>query len=205
MRFRLIPRDEGFYPLFEQAAANATACAKVLAKLLQDLPTTDVPVNDVVALERKGDNITRMILSRLNDAIVTPFDREDIYALADRLDDSLDDMRAAADLALLHRVDGPLPGLNDMTSILIQACEAAERLMGRLRNLRDLDSDLQVIDKLESDGDAMNRRTVAELFSGSYDALTVLKWKDIVEAVEQSINAIEGVANLVSSIAVKHA
>ncbi len=205
MRFRLIPRDEGFYPLFEQAAANATACAKVLAKLLKDLPTTELSVNEVVALERKGDDITRTILSRLNDAIVTPFDREDIYALADRLDDSLDDMRAAADIALLHRVDGTLPGLDDMALILIQSCEAAERLMGRLKNLRDLDSDIEVINKLERDGDALNRRTVAELFSGSYDALTVLKWKDVVEAVEQSVNAIEGVANLVSSIAVKHA
>jgi uncharacterized protein len=205
MRFRLIPRDEGFYPLFEQAAANATACAKVLAKLLKDLPTTELSVNEVVALERKGDDITRMILSRLNDAIVTPFDREDIYALADRLDDSLDDMRAAADIALLHRVDGTLPGLDEMAAILIQSCEAAERLMGRLRNLRDLDSDLEVVKKLERDGDALNRRTVAELFSGSYDALTVLKWKDVVEAVEQAVNAIEGVANLVSSIAVKHA
>jgi uncharacterized protein len=205
MRFRLIPRDEGFYPLFIQAAENATACAKVLATLFQNLPTTDAAVNEVVALERKGDDITRRILARLTDAIVTPFDREDIYALADRLDDSADDMRAAADLALLHRVEGSLPGLDELTNILVQSCEAAERLMGRLHNLRDLDSDLQVIDKLERDGDQLNRKAIAALFSGEYDALTVLKWKNVVESVERAINAIEGVANLVSSIAVKHA
>jgi uncharacterized protein len=205
MRFRLIPRDEGFYPLFEQAAQNATTTAKTLAKLFKDLPTTEQHVNEIVALERKGDEITKLILTRLTDAIVTPFDREDIYALADRLDDTTDDMRAAADIALLHRVEGTLPGLDEMANILIQSCEAAERLMGRLRNLRDIDSDIQLVRKLERDGDAVNRRTIAELFSGSYDALTVLKWKDVIEAVEHGINAIEKVANLVSSIAVKHA
>ncbi len=205
MRFRLIPRDEGFYPLFEAAAANSLACSKELQRVFKNLPLSQADVDQVVALERKGDEITRAILGRLNGALVTPFDRDDIYKLADRLDDSLDDMRAAADSAFLHQVDGTLPGLDELTGILVLACEAAERLMGKLRSLRDLDSDLQVIDKLESDGDAVNRKTVAELFSGRYDALDVLKWKDVVEAVEQGINALEGVADLVSSIAIKHA
>lgn len=205
VRFRLIPRDEGFFPLFAEAGATATAGAKALASLLNDLPTTEARVNEIVGLERKGDDVFRAVLTRLNESIITPFDREDIHRLADRLDDSLDDMRAAADLALLHRVEGELPGLSDLTAILVQVCEAAERVMGRMKNLRDLDSDLALIKKLETDGDAVNRRTVAELFSGNYDALTVLKWKDVVEAVEQAINAIEGVANLVGAIAVKHA
>lgn len=205
MRFRLIPRDEGFFPLFSQAGALATEGAKALASLLADLPTTEGRVNEIVTLERKGDDIFRAVMARLNESIITPFDREDIHHLADRLDDSLDDMRAAADLALLHQVEGVLPGLNELTGILVQVCETAERVMGRMKNLRDLDSDLQLIKKLETDGDAVNRRTVAELFSGNYDALTVLKWKDVVEAVEQAINAIEGVANLAGAIAVKHA
>lgn len=205
MRFRLIPRDEGFYPLFEEAASTATQGARALASLLRELPTTEGRVNEIVSLERKGDDTFRSIMTRLNESIITPFDREDIHRLADRLDDSLDDMRAAADLALLHQVDGKLPGLDELAGILVQVCEAAERVMGRLKNLRDIDSDLQLIKKLETDGDAVNRRTVAELFSGNYDTLTILKWKDVVEAVEQAINAIEGVANMVGSIAVKHA
>jgi uncharacterized protein len=205
MRFRLIPRDEGFYPLFEAGATNALAGARELQMIFKQLPISQAEVDRIVALERKGDEITREIMGRLNRALVTPFDREDIYKLADRMDDTLDDMRAAADSAYLHQVDGTLPGLDELTNILVLGCEATERLMRKLRSLRDLDTDLDIIDKLESDGDAANRKTVAELFSGRYEALDVLKWKDVIERVEQGINALEGVSQIISSIAIKHA
>jgi uncharacterized protein len=114
MRFRLVPRDDGFYPLFNEAAENVAECARRFRDLL-DLFTDDPAaltgtrdleklVNLVADCERRGDELTRTILRRLNSSFVTPFDREDIHALTEELDDVVDEMQAAAELLVLHRV-----------------------------------------------------------------------------------------------------
>ena len=108
MRFRLIPRDNGFYPLFEQQASTAVDTAIQLEKLMASLPIVSDRVDTIVAAERAGDEVMRSVRSRLETSIVTPFDREDIQSLANSLDDVLDEMRAAADLAHLHQLSSPL-------------------------------------------------------------------------------------------------
>lgn len=205
MRFRLVPRDPGFYPLFNEAAENALSCARALADELGSLPASEKAMLVVVDAERKADELRRKILERLDTSIVTPFDREDIHALADRMDDITDDMRAAAEYAVLHGVTRPLPGLDRLVEILVQATEAHVRLVGKLKTLKTVQRDLDEIDALETEADAIHRRTVAHLYSGAYDALDVLKWSDVVEEIERAINAVEKSGDLVAAIAIKHA
>lgn len=210
MRFRLIPRDESFYPLFNEAAENVAECARRLRELLEDFPDGDQqPIDDKVArvtdCERLGDEITRKILRRLNSSFVTPFDREDIHALTEELDDVVDEMQAAADLLVLHNVEKALPEVKELGDILVEAAETNVILIRKLPKLRGLEEELEAIDQLESAADKAYRRSVAHLFSGEYKAFNVLKWKDVVEAIEASVNAIENISDIVESIALKHA
>ncbi len=205
MAFRLIPRDEGFYVLFNEAAANAAAAARVLREVLTGLPASAALVDQVVECERKGDRITRAIFGRLDTAIITPFDREDIQAFTDKLDDAVDDMRSAADLVRLHHVAEPIRGVREMADLIVDAADATVRLFLKLPKLRDLRPELDEIDDLESQGDALHRETTARLFSGHYDAFTVLKWMDIVENMEKTLNRFERTSDMISTIALKHA
>jgi uncharacterized protein len=209
LRFRLIPRDESFYPLFNEAAENVAECARRLRDLLDDFPSEEAAVNDkvalVVAAERNGDEITRKILRQLNSSFVTPFDREDIHALTEELDDVVDEMQAAADLLVLHNVEKALPEVKELSDILVDAAETTVILIKKLPRLHGLEPELEAIDRLESAGDRAYRRCVAHLFSGEYKAFSVLKWKDVVESIEGSVNAIENISDIVESIALKHA
>jgi len=205
VRFRLVPRDEGFFPLFDAAAENVAECARRLRSAIGDLTDLDNKRRLVAECEKRGDEITRTILRRLNSSFVTPFDREDIHALTEMIDDVVDDMQAACDLLVLHHVSSPLPDIGEMGDILVRAAESTVSLTSKLSHLHDLAVDHDAIDELESAADRVYRGCVARLFSGDYDAFDVLKWKDVVESIEASVNSIEQISDIVESIALKHA
>jgi hypothetical protein len=205
LRFRLVPRDEGFFPLFDDAAGNVAECARRLRMLLTNLDDVEHGRQLVRECEQRGDELTRSILHRLDSSFVTPFDREDIHALTEELDDVVDEMEAAADLLILHRVSTALPEVVGLSDVLVKAAESTVSLIAKLPKLRGLETDLEAIDRLESEADGLYRRSVARLFSGEFDAFDVLRWKDIVEAIESSVNAIENISDIVESIALKHA
>ncbi len=191
--------------MFEQAADNIAECAAHLTKLVGDLGQADEILHSIVEIERRNDEVTRQILRRLNQSFVTPFDREDIHALTEQLDDAVDDILAAADLLVLHQVDHALDEMRELVNILHQAAIANQALIAKLAHLKEMDDELERIDQLESAADRAYRRCVARLFSGEYDALAVLKLKDVVEAIESSVNRIENVSDIVESIQLKHA
>jgi predicted phosphate transport protein (TIGR00153 family) len=205
MRFRLIPNDEGFFPLFNEAAANLATCARNLRDLLDDFSEIERKVAAVDACERRGDELTHDIVVRVNKSFVVPFDREDIHALTEEIDDAVDDLAAAADLLVLHHVGRPLPEMCEIADIVVQAADVAVALVAKLPSLKGVEPDLTELGKLESTADRVYRRAVAHLFSGTFDAFDVLKWKDIIEALEHSVNSIEGIGDVVESIVLKHA
>ena len=146
----------------------------------------------------------KLLKQRLDTSIVTPFDREDILALTEGIDHAVDEIRAAGEFIHLHHITEPLDVI-EMAEILHETAEAMVRLMEKLPKLRDLQQELDVVDELESKGDDVYRRTMAHLFSGEFKAFTVLRWKDIVEAMESALNSFEKASDIVASIAVKHA
>jgi predicted phosphate transport protein (TIGR00153 family) len=205
VRFRLVPTDERFFGLFNQSAQNAARCARSLQELLAD--TADIPrhLEAVMALERQGDEVTRSIMNRLNTTFVTPFDREDIHALAEELDDVVDDMLAVAALLNLFQVKEILPELKEQADVLVQMADQVVDLLERLDTMKGVEPYLETIDKLETEGDAIYRRALGHLFSGEIRALEVLKWKDVVQAMEGALNTLEDISNIVESIVFKHA
>ena len=203
MRFRLLPSDESFFPLFDRAAANAVECARQLRAVIAD--GADGGHDRINELEHEGDELTRSILQRLNSTFVTPFDREDIHALAEELDDVVDDIQTVSQLMLLTQVTTTLPELGEQADLLVRMAEEAQLLVGRLESMKDVQEHLDSIDRLESEGDAVYRRILAKLYSGELDALEVLRWKGIVEALEGALNTIEDISDVVESIVLKHA
>jgi predicted phosphate transport protein (TIGR00153 family) len=205
MRFRLIPRDESFFPLFDRQATIAAETAVVLEQLISQLPVSAERAESVVTAEKQADAVLRDVRAALETVIVTPFDREDIQSLANSLDDVLDEMRAAADTALQHRISAPLAGVSDLLRILREITSKNVQLVHGLRSLNNLTSLADEIERLESEADSVYRKVMAELFSGQHDALEILRWKDVVEAIESAIDAVEDASDVVQSIAVKHA
>ena len=169
MRFRLVPSDDTFLTLFRQAAANAVECAERLRDNVHDFHDLEACHARVVECENLGDELTHAILSRLSSTFVTPFDREDIHALAEALDDVVDDMLTVSHLLCLVRLDEPLPELKEQADILVQMTEQASLLIDQLELMGRIDPYLEAVDRLESDGDTVYRRILARLFS-EYDA-----------------------------------
>lgn len=205
MAFRFFPRDEGFFPLFELASDISHQCAKQLSSILHSVPPTESEVNAIMQREREADEIVREVNRRLEKSLVTPFDREDIQMLAGSLDDVTDEIFAAADLVLLHRVTSDLPGVFELADILEQITAANCDLVKKLPSMRGITDGVDAIDQLESSADRVFRRITSELFSGRHDALDILRWKEIVEAIEKAIDAVENASDVVQSISVKHA
>ena len=204
-RFRLVPSDDAFFVLFQQSAANAAECAQRLRAMLDNLGDAELGHARVVECEQRGDKITDTILRRLSSTFVTPFDREDIHALAEELDDVVDDILTVSHLLRLIGIDEALPELKEQADILVQMANEAVELINRLEPMKGIQPYLAAIDRLESEGDAVYRHILARLFSGEFEALTVIKWKDIVEAMEAALNTVEDISNVVESIVLKHA
>ena len=204
VRFRLVPTDDRFFELFSESALNVAECARRLHDLLVDFTDIRDKHFRVVECERAGDRLTDAILRRLNSSFVTPFDREDIHALAEELDDVADDMLGVSELLQLVPVDEVLPELKEQADLLVQMTAEVVALMEKLQSMKGMQPHLDAIDKLETEGDSVYRRTVARLFR-DYEAIEVLKWKDIVEAMEKALNRVEDINDVVESIVLKHA
>jgi uncharacterized protein len=205
MRIRLVPREESFFDLFEQMAQKVNEGADDLLALLENYTDLDKRVGRILDIEHEGDEITHEVIQRLNTTFVTPFDREDIHRLASNLDDVLDHIEAAAEYLQLHRIAEPLPQMISLAQTLLEAAYKTAQAMPRFRKMSGLDEYWVEINRLENEGDRVYRRGIADLFSGDYKAMDVLKWKDIIDELEAAMDEVEDVANTLEGIALKQA
>jgi uncharacterized protein Yka (UPF0111/DUF47 family) len=134
-------------------------------------------------------------------------DREDIYTLATALDDVLDAVEEVADVFVLHNIIEPKPWMIQQVEVLLHAAEQTEQALAALPSLdrTRLEPYWIEINRLENEGDRIYRRAVAEMFSGDYKAMEVLKWKEVTETLEEALDGLENVANVVESVVVKYA
>ncbi|MGN6130127.1 MAG: DUF47 domain-containing protein [Nocardioidaceae bacterium] len=203
MALRFRPADTTFYDLFTEQASHLVDGAALLAEMLGDGNDREGIAQRMRDAEHQADETTHAIIRRVNTTFVTPFDREDIYALASGVDDVMDYMEEAVDLTLLYEVEKLPSELANQVEVIQRCAELTAQSMPRLRTMRDLEEYWIEINRLENAGDKSYRRIVAKLFSGKYEALEVLKLKDVVDSLEKAIDAFERVANIVEQIAVK--
>ncbi|MBU2695710.1 DUF47 family protein [Nocardioides sp. WV_118_6] len=203
MGLRLRPVDTSFYDLFTQSAQHLVGGAELLAEMLSDSSDKDSVAERMRAAEHAADETTHEIVKKVNSTFVTPFDREDIYALGSGLDDIMDMMDEAVDLILLYEVKELPAELSEQVDVIQRCAELTAAAMPRLQSMQSLDDYWIEINRLENAGDRNHRRTLAKLFSGEYPTIEILKLKDIVESLEGAIDAFEKVANTIEQIAVK--
>jgi predicted phosphate transport protein (TIGR00153 family) len=204
--FRLLPRDENFFDLFEQQAGHIVSASRVLEELTLDYPAAQGKVQQIRDLEHAGDAITHEVVRRLNTTFVTPIDREDIYALASRLDDVLDLIDAVADRLLLYKIKNPTDGCLAMAKIIVKTAEETDRAVRCLRTLSPLYRKHSIeVNRLENEADRLLRDELAALFEGGTDAIEVIKWKELYETMEAVTDRCEDVLNVVEGITLKMA
>jgi predicted phosphate transport protein (TIGR00153 family) len=207
VKLKISQRSEAFFELFARAAENLRETAELLGDLIEVYEDIDLKVRRIQDREHDGDEITHEVFRRLNTSFITPMDREDIYRLATALDDVLDGIEGVADLFLLHGIEAPLPVMKSQVDVLIRAARQTEAALGLLPKMdRDrLEPYWIEVNSLENEGDQLYRHAVAEIFSGDHRAMDVLRWKEVIEGTEESIDGLENVANIVESIVLKHA
>jgi predicted phosphate transport protein (TIGR00153 family) len=197
------PIELTFYDLFSESAAHLVNGAALVAQVLEPGADRAALAAQMGEAEHQADETTHRIIKRVNSTFITPFDREDIYALASGLDDVMDFMEEAVDLTLLYEVESLPAELAEQVEVLQRCAELTAESMPRLQSMKDLEEYWIEINRLENAGDKSYRRILAKLFSGAYEALEVLKLKDIVDSLEHAVDAFEKVANIIEQIHVK--
>ena len=203
MALRFKPVDNVFYELLTQSATHLVDGAAILAEMLGDQADRPAIAARMQDAEHEADETTHQIASRVNSTFVTPFDREDIYALASGLDDVMDFMEEAVDMTVLYEVEALPAELAEQVDVLQRCADLTAESMPRLKSMKGLEEYWIEINRLENAGDKSYRRILAKLFSGQYDALDVLKLKDVVDALEHAVDAFEKVANIIEQIHAK--
>jgi len=199
-----MPREREFYDLFEEAAANMVRAAAMLAEMLESWPEKSELAREILLAEQEGDRITHDIIRKLHATFVTPIDREDILALASGLDDIVDFTEEVADFLGLYRIEAPMDQAIELARVNHEACRQIAMALPRLRRLEDLSHYVVEIHRLENDGDRLERMALASLFERAVDPMVVIRWKDIFEKLEASVDATEQVANTLQGIVLKN-
>jgi len=207
MAFRLIPKEESFYDLFEQLVGILVTAAGVLVEATARAETLPENAKRLERLEHDGDQITHEIITRLNKTFITLIDREDIHGLTTALDDVLDLIEAAAERFSLYKITEITPQAQEIAKVIQQQIQALALVMPKLRHLRHerIIEHCIEINRLENVGDRLLRDAFAALFNGNPDPLTVIKWRELYEILEQATDKCEDVANTVESIVLKNA
>jgi predicted phosphate transport protein (TIGR00153 family) len=208
-KFSFIPKDVGFYDLFEQETANLVTAAEKLVDLFDNYEDVEAKAKELKELEHGGDVITHEIIARLHRTFVTPIDREDITLLVQRLDDVMDFIEAAGRTAYLYNIAQPTERARELARIVLKMARKLNEVIPRLRR-RDqytwiLKQCVQ-INTLENEADDVQHAALAELFEVCHlDACEVIKWRELYEHLENATDRGEDVANVLEGIVLKHA
>lgn len=205
MPFSLIPKERQFFVLFREDAANLMEALEVLNVLLNSEGDFNPQAKRLRDLEHQGDEITHRIIRELNATFVTPFDREDIFALASTVDDVLDLLEEAADTIVIDRIERINPEAQEMGRILLDIGKELIAAFDNLDSRKNLQQHWVKVHDLENQGDTVIRRAIGALFENSADPIYVIKWKDVYALLEKTIDRTEDVANILENVTIKNA
>jgi len=208
MLSRLLPRQTNFFDFFERHAALSVEGARELGKLVDEGARVEDVAKRIKDLEHEADEITHTCMETLHKTFITPIDRNDIHRIASKLDDIIDLIDGAARQLTLFEIRELPESAREATVVLVQATEAVERAVKGLRNMRNATTILGEcvrINELENEADRIKAASVARLFREERDPITVLKWHEIYQALENVTDACEDVANVIEGIVLEHA
>jgi predicted phosphate transport protein (TIGR00153 family) len=203
-RLRLRPQKREFFDLFTQASANAREIARLLVELLENWPASRDKLRDIREAEHEGDRLTREVINLLNRTFVTPLDRDDMYRLATVLDDICDHIDEAADDIDAYEVQTVPAAAQRQADVIYRAASRLHEAVELLESFGDTNRHLFALRELEDEGDRLEREAIAELFRSGQDPLTIIRWKDIHEQLEEAVDACENAADVLEAILSKN-
>jgi hypothetical protein len=204
-RFRLIPREEKFFEDFVAHADILRGGARLLEEMLAPDPPVWAKADLIKDAEHRCDQLTHDVLKRLNRTFVTPLDREDIFAMARGLDDVMDAIDAAAGFVRIYHIERVRHGARELARIITQSTEQLHRGLQVLDTRQGLMEFVVEINRLENEADLVHSQAVERLFEEERDPIVVIKWKEILNYLEEATDRCEDVANLLEGIVVKYA
>ena len=197
MTFRLLPKDIRFFELFIADGENLQTAANALDAMIRDYDRLEARVVEIQALEKRGDELDREIRQKLEDAFITPFDREDIHELVARLDDVVDGIQATAETFVIYGIEQPTEEARQLSGLLTAQADELVAALRKLDGLKDLQGNLDLVHDLEHRADTLSRAAIARLFRESGDAIEVIKWRDLYRELENAIDAAEDAAEAI--------
>ena len=203
----LVPKDKKFFPLFEEASSNLVQLASHLHEAVNlPLKEREVLFQKIDELEQKGEDITRQTNLELSRNFITPFDREDIHSLIKALDNVADYMHSAASKMRLYQVEKITKSIRKLTEINLEACQLIGAGIKELKemNHKSIKETCKKINKLESKADSVFDKAVADIFENENDAKNIIKYKEVLSALESASDKCKSVSNVMEQISVKH-
>ena len=205
---RLFPKEENFFNYFEELANKIEEGGQFFLEMTKNRDYSAAKVSRLKELEHEADVITHKTYERMHKTFLTPIDREDIYALVNKMDSIMDVIEATAIRIHMYKVKKPDDEIIKQAEILFQAIKKIKEIVYGLRNMKNskmiLDGCVE-INTLENAGDVVLRTIITELFIKENDAIELIKWKEIFERIEEAIDVCEDVSNIVEGIVLKHA
>ncbi|MGD0275252.1 MAG: DUF47 family protein [Syntrophales bacterium] len=205
---RFIPRQEKFFDLFDELADKIEEGGKLLTYMLTHYDTFDQKLSKLKEIEHEADVITHRTYEKMHKTFLTPLDREDIYALVNKMDSILDMMEASAIRMSLYKIKEPVPEVLHQARILNEAIGKVKMVVHCLRDMKNANKILEAcveINTLENEGDMILRTTMAKIFEREKDPIELIKWKEIFERFEEAMDVCEDVSNIAEGIVLKNA
>lgn len=206
--FRITRKEEVFFTMFENTADMACTAAKKLNDLINNYTDVDKKIDSIQEIEHKCDQLVHSIVEQLNRSFITPIDREDINEIAKVLDNIADAIEDTAHRFRLFDIKAVTEDAKKMSDLLVTCTEELKLVMTELKNMKTskiLCKKIIEVNRIENEGDNIYRNAMASLFTSGMDALEIIKWKEIYEFLENSLDACEDVANIVEGVVMKHA
>jgi uncharacterized protein len=200
---RLIPKDEAFQDIFVKDGENLLEAARAINGLFAEFDRLDERVATIQALEHQGDEIDNEIAARLERSFITPFDREDIHELYQRLDDVVDGIQEAAETIVIYGIEAPTDESRRLAGIIAAQGEQLLEALKKLDKIETAGMHLKAIHDLENEADGLSRAAIGRLFRDGSDALTVIKFIGLYRVLEDTIDAAEDAAEVMERIAAK--
>lgn len=205
MAFSFLPREDQYFELFKQMAAKLQEAAALLSDMMQGDPEEyDALSKKIKSVEHECDEITHAITTKLNSSFITPFDREDIYTLAVALDDVCDYIDAASRSVVMYDIKSINGKANVLATIIQKLTNEINSAVSMLKKANGMKPHLLEIQRLENDADEAYFLAIGDLFKNSTDPISVIKYKELYEILENATDRCESVGNIIESIVLKH-
>jgi hypothetical protein len=207
MGFSFLPKEFNFFDLFERQVGHAVEAANCFKELVAN-NMNEASLKNMHDIEHQGDEVTHEILNNLNKTFITPFDREDIHALAKELDDIIDMLYTIANRLRVYKITKTDKNLIEFANVIgesVRAVACAVKGLRSMKNAKSISESCVEVNRLENVGDSMRDSMLGELFETAKDPIEVIKWKEIYQDAETVLDICEDVAHVVQSILVKQA